>query len=113
MLLLLFLQLLFLVFGYYFLFWHCSSFFWLLFLIFTLQLHNIVQVFAPSHCCCMVLFKYLFFCFIIELSFVFLFFAFVLLLCPPFMLLKVVFFPLFLHFASLQLFIMTIDNSFS
>jgi hypothetical protein len=55
----------------------------------------------------------LFFCFIIELSFVFLFFAFVLLLCPPFMLLKVVFFPLFLHFASLQLFIMTIDNSFS
>ncbi len=61
--------LLFLVFGYYF-----------------LQLHNIVQVFAPKHCCCMVLFKYLFFCFIIELSFVVLFLAFVLLLCPPFML---------------------------
>ncbi len=113
MLLLLFLHCYFLSLA-IFLFWHCSSCFWLLFLIFTLQLHNIVQLFAPSHCCCMVLFKYLFFRVIIELSFVFLFLAFVLLLCPPFMLLKVMFFPpFFLHFASLQLFIMTIDNSFS
>jgi hypothetical protein len=95
-LLLLFLHCYFLSLAIIFLFWHCSFFFWLLFLIFILQLHNIVQVFAPSHCCCMVLFKYLFFHVIIELSFAFLFFAFVLLLCPPFMLLKLVLFPLFL-----------------